>query len=477
MKLQIPLLQIVAVCCLCILPASAAPVGNETPPNFIVILCDNLGYGDVGCYGSKKHRTPNVDRLARQGMKLTHFYATSGVCTPSRASLMTGCYPRRVSMHISDTGGLVLQPVARRGLHPDEVTIAELLRGRGYATALIGKWHLGDQPPFLPRRQGFDYYFGIPYSDDMTPRPGSPWPPLPLLRNENVIEAPVDRNTLTQRYTAEATRFICKNRNRPFFLLLAHAMPGSTRHPFASVKFRGKSANGAYGDSVEEIDWSTGRIMACLKKCGLERRTLVVWTSDNGAPKRSPPQGSNQPLSGWGYTVSEGGMRVPCIVSMPGYVPAGRVCQELATMMDWYPTIAALAGAKLRKGKKIDGKDIRPLLRGQAGAKSPYHAFFYYNGPQLQAVRSGRWKLYLPLQVRLVGRRRVKVDSPPRLYDLIADVAEKRNLAAQHPEIVRRLLQLAEQARAELGDLDRPGRGQRPAGHVAVPRPLTLRAP
>jgi len=213
----------------------------DQPPNFVLIVCDNLGYGDVGCFGSKKHRTPHLDRMARQGMRLTSFYATSGVCTPSRASIMTGCYPRRVNMHVGEGGRCVLFPVARKGLHPDEVTIAEVLKARGYATACVGKWHLGDQPLFLPTRQGFDHYFGIPYSDDMTERKDRGWPPLPLMRGERVVEAPPDRNTLTRRYTEETIRLIEANRYRPFFIYLAHAMPGSTRAPFASAAFKGKS--------------------------------------------------------------------------------------------------------------------------------------------------------------------------------------------------------------------------------------------
>ncbi len=225
-------------------------------PNFVLIVCDNLGYGDVGCFGSKQHRTPNIDRMAAEGIKFTSFYSTSGVCTPSRASLMTACYPRRVGLHLTNPDGHVLRPVSPNGLNPTEITIAEVLKQRGYQTACIGKWHLGDQPPFLPTRQGFDEYFGIPYSDDMTSRPGRNWPPLPLMKNEEVIEAPVDRNTLTKRYTQQVIDFISRNREKPFFVYLPHAMPGSTRSPFASETFRGKSANGPYGDSVER---STGR--------------------------------------------------------------------------------------------------------------------------------------------------------------------------------------------------------------------------
>ena len=283
-------------------------------PNIIVIFVDNFGNGDLGCFGSKLHRTPNVDRLAVEGTKLTSFYVASGVCTPSRASLMTGCYPRRVGMHVSDTGGAVLQPVARKGLNPAEVTMAEVLKSAGYATMCIGKWHLGDQPAFLPTKQGFDDFFGLPYSDDMTKdqRPDV-WPELPLMHGEKVIEAPADRDHLVKRCAEVAVRFIEQHAAEPFFLYLPHTMPGSTAHPFSSENFRGKSANGEYGDSVEELDWSTGEIMAALQRLKLADNTLIVWTSDNGAVKRNPPQGSNAPYRGSGYDTSEGAMRMPCV--------------------------------------------------------------------------------------------------------------------------------------------------------------------
>ena len=459
---------------LCLSIASLAHhAGAAEPlrPNIVLILCDNLGYGDVGCYGSTKHRTPHVDRLAAEGLRLTHFYVTSGVCTPSRASLMTGCYPRRVNLHESDTGGKVLQPVSPKGLHPDEVTVAELLRSAGYATACIGKWHLGDQPEFLPTRQGFDEYLGIPYSDDMTPREGKPWPPLPLMRGEAVIEAPVDRNLLTRRYTEEAIAFLERNLARPFFLYLSHAMPGSTAAPFASNAFRGQSANGPYGDAVEELDWSTGEVLAALQRLGLDERTLIVWTSDNGAPRRNPPQGSNAPLKGWGYDTSEGAMRMPCVLRWPGRIPAGATCEELCTSLDFCVTFARLARAALPNDRVIDGKDAWPLWSGEPGAPSPYEAFYYYDRGDLRAVRSGPWKLYLPqndAEGAEVGVQEV------RLYDLLADVGEERNVAREQPEIVGRLLAFVETARNDLGDGARQGARQRAAGrfHEATPRRL-----
>ncbi|MBM4035430.1 MAG: sulfatase [Planctomycetes bacterium] len=443
------------------------------PPNFVLILCDNLGYGDIGCFGSRKHRTPCVDRMAAEGVRLTSFYATSGVCTPSRASLMTGCYPRRVGLHVNARGQAVLFPADAAGLHPDEVTVARVLKGRGYATACIGKWHLGDQPPFLPTRHGFDAYLGIPYSDDMVGTPDGSRPPLPLMRGEEVIEAPVDRNTLTRRYTEEAVRFITANKDRPWFLYLAHAMPGSTRNPFAGERFRGKSANGAYGDAVEEIDWSTGELLATLKKLGLDERTLVLWTSDNGAFEGS--RGSNAPLAGWGYTTAEGAMRVPCIARWPGRIPPGTTCGELCTTMDILPTFARLAGADLPRDRAIDGRDIWPLLAAQPGTKSPHEAFFHYYMEQLQAVRAGKWKLYLPLAAKWRSFRGEARPSPAELYDLEADIGEKANVAAAHPQVVARLLAFAEKAREDLGDLGRKGRGQRPAGRVADPKPQVLK--
>jgi arylsulfatase A-like enzyme len=390
---------------------------------------------------------------------------------------MTGCYPRRVNLHVSDNSGRVLQPVSPKGLHPDETTIAEVLKSRGYATKIIGKWHLGDQPEFLPTRQGFDSFFGIPYSDDMTPREGKPWPPLPLMRDEVVVEAPADRDTLTQRYTREAVEFIESHAASPFFLYLPHAMPGSTKEPFSSREFRGRSANGAYGDSVEELDWSTGEILEALERAGIGDRTLVVWTSDNGAPRRNPPQGSNAPLKGWGYDVSEGAMRMPCLVRWPGAVPAGSTCGELCTAMDLLPTVARLAGADLSNLPPIDGRDIGPLLSGEPGARSPHRAFFYYDGEQLQAVRTAdpAWKLYLPLeQQRGAGRAAATVAAG--LYNLASDMGETRNVAADHPQVVRELLALADAARTELGDDGREGAGQRPAGWSEPPSARTLPA-
>lgn len=449
-------------------------------PNLILILLDNLGYGDVGCYGNTVHRTPNIDRLAAEGMRFTSFYSTSGVCTPSRASFLTGCYPRRVSLHVNGSGGAVLMPMDHKGLHPDEVTVARLLQGAGYATGCIGKWHLGDQEPFWPTRHGFDSYFGIPYSEDMVPTEARPhWPPLPLMRGEEVVEAPVDRAHLTRRYTDEAVGFLEANRDRPFFLYLSHAMPGSTAHPFASPAFAGRSANGRYGDAVEELDWSTGQIMDALERLGLAESTVVVWTSDNGAVLRDPRQGSNAPLKGWGYDTSEGAQRLPCIVRWPSHVPAGAVCDEVVSSLDILPTFAALAGRQPPRDRVIDGHDVQGLLRGDPGARSPYDCtgFFFYHKEQLQAVRCGPWKLYLPLAEKLVGLSGRTAEVPALLYNVREDLGEGDEVSRSYPEVVARLTALADAAREELGDIGYEGRGQRPAGWVDEPQPCVLRDP
>jgi arylsulfatase A len=444
-------------------------------PNFIVFFVDNFGNGDLKCFNpATPHRTPNVDRLAAEGTKFTSFYVASGVCTPSRASLMTGCYPRRVNLHESDKNSAVLQPLARKGLHPDEDTIADVLQRAGYATGIFGKWHLGDQPPFLPTRQGFDYFWGIPYSDDMTKdkRPDE-WPELPLMRGEKVIEAPPDRNYLVKRTTDEVIAFLERNKSKPFFIYLPHTMPGSTQHPFSSPTFRGKSKNGDYGDSVEELDWSTGEIMAALKRLGLDANTLVVWTSDNGAANRRPPQGSSAPYRGFGYDCTEGAMRMPCVMRWPGKIPAGKTQDELCATMDLLPTFAALAGAPL-PAKSIDGRDIRPIVFSEPGVKSHWDekGFAYYRLDQLQAVRAGQWKLYLPLPNKYVALNRKAAPAPLELFDVRHDVSEDHEVSAQNPDVVKRLTALADNIRAELGDTERPGAGQREAGWVETAKPL-----
>jgi len=445
---------------------------SDRQPNFVVMFCDNLGYGDLGCYGHPVHRTPHVDRMAEEGTLFTDFYVTAGVCTPSRSSLMTGCYAQRVDMHVSDKGGAVLQPVAAKGLNPSEITMAALLRDAGYATGCVGKWHLGDQPPFLPTRHGFDYYYGIPYSEDMTPRPNQDWPPLPLMRNEEVIEAPVDMPTITERYTREAIEFMERNAERPFLLYMPQALPGSVRVPEVGAAFAGRSGNAEYGDSVEELDSSAGEILSAVQRLGLDERTLVIFLSDNGTPRNHG--GSNAPLRGWGYSTWEGGMRVPCVMRWPGQVPAGATCSELCTTMDLLPTFARLAGTEPPSDRTIDGHDVRPIMRGEAGAASPYRAFYYYHMEQLHAVRSGRWKLHLPREDRRTFHAEDAGPAGALLFDMESDPGETTDVADEHPEVVAELAGLAEQAREELGDTDREAKGRRPAGVYANPTPRVL---
>lgn len=457
-------------------------------PNFIVIFCDNLGNGDIEPFGSKLHRTPHLNRMASEGRKFTHFCVTAGVCTPSRSSIITGCYSQRVGMHINPRDGQVLRPVSPHGLHPDEVTIAEVLKKQGYATACVGKWHLGDQTPFLPTRQGFDEYYGVPYSDDMTEAVGKRigkrldghlWPPLPLMDGEKVVEAPTDRDLLTRKLNERSLEFIEKNKDRPFFLYIPEAMPGSTRAPFASPAFKGKSRNGPWGDSIEELDWSAGRILDKLKELGIDQHTLVIWTSDNGAPLardlKSLERGSNQPYYGRGYTTSEGAFRMPTIMWWPGRVTAGSTCSELATTMDLLPTFAKLAGGSAPTDRIVDGHDIAPLILDRPGARTPYKAFYYYYQEQLQAVRSGPWKLFLPLD-SFVRHPHFKkgASNRPLLFNVERDIASAKNVADANPKIVQRLMAFADQARADLGDLGRKGKGQRAVGTFKNPLPRVM---
>jgi len=414
-------------------------------PNFIIIFTDDQGYQDVGCFGSPSIKTPNLDRMASEGMKFTDFYVGAPVCSGSRASLMTGCYCHRVGI----PG--VLFPNSKIGLHPKEITIAEVLKQKGYATACIGKWHLGDRKPFLPTRQGFDYYFGIPYSNDMSISINGAKGP-PLMRNEKIIEHPVDQDTITKRYTEEAIRFIVRNKNRPFFLYLAHTMPHVPLH--VSENFRGVSARGLYGDVIEEIDWSVGQILTTIRALGLERNTLVVFTSDNGPwLAKGEYGGSAFPLRDGKFTWFEGGMRLPCIMWWPGKIPARSVCREIAATIDLLPTFAHLAGAKVPQDRIIDGKNIWSLLQGKKEAKSPHDAYYYY----MQAVRVGRWKLHLPGSRTTVGPKR---KLPLLLFDLERDIGEKHNVADKYPKVVKKLKALLEQHRKEIR------RNKRPPGRI-----------
>lgn len=474
----------------CLLPLLFCPgpaasfLHAETKPNFVVIFCDNLGYGDIEPFGSTVHRTPHLNRMAKEGRKFTHFCVTAGVCTPSRASLMTGCYAQRVGMHNNPRDGQVLRPVSPYGLHPNEITIAEVLKQRDYATGMFGKWHLGDQPEFLPTRQGFDRFFGIPYSDDMTRAvgqrlgkrlQGDQWPELPLMEGEKVIEAPADRDLLTKRTTEEALKFIEANRKKPFFLYFPQCMPGSTAAPFASPKFKGKSKNGPWGDSIEEIDWSTGQILDKLTELGIAQNTLVIWLSDNGAPMArdmdSPSRGTNRPLNGRGYTTAEGAFRSPTIMWWPGRIKPGTTCTELATTMDLLPTFAQLADDPIKH--KIDGHDISPLLLKDG--KTPYGVFYYYSMDQLQAVRSGPWKLFLPLKdfSRHPHFKKGQSDKP-LLFNVVEDIGSINNVAEDHPDIVDRLTELAAVARTDLGDKGQQGAAQRATGKIKGRLPVAL---
>jgi arylsulfatase len=459
------------------------------PPNLVLIFCDDLGYADVGCFGAKGWKTPNIDRLARDGIRFTQFYVAQPVCSASRAALMTGCYPSRVGIQGA------LGPNAKIGLNPSEITLAEIAKQRGYATAMYGKWHLGREPQFLPVRQGFDEYFGLPYSNDMWPwhpdfankplderkrRPG--YPDLPLIEGDKVAIPSVtsrEQNQLTTWYTERAVKFIEKNKDRAFFLYVPHSMPHVPLH--VSDKFRGKSAQGLYGDVIMEIDWSVGEIMAALRKHGLEDNTLVIFSSDNGPwLSYGNHAGAARPLREGKGTCWDGGVRVPFIARWPGKIPKGRVCKEPAMTIDILPTFAKLIGADLPQ-QKIDGLDIWPLLAGKRGAKNPHDAyFFWYQDNQLQSLVSGKWKLQLPHTYRTLGGKPGGRDGVPapyeqrkveqaELYDLDKDIGEATDVAAQYPDIVKRLETLAEKAREELGDslAKRKGTGVREPGRLA----------
>ena len=448
-------------------PSAPATWDGERPPNFIIIFTDDQGYNDVGCFGAPLIKTPELDKMAVEGMRFADFYVTGPVCTPSRASLMTGCYPQRVGLGaIPKEEGRkganhVLYSNSTCGIHPDEITIAELLKGSGYATACVGKWHLGHLPVFLPTRNGFDSYFGIPYSNDMMPSI--------LMRDEEVIEEPVVQETLTERYTEEAVRIITENRDRPFFLYLAHNMPHTPL--YVSKRFAGKSAGGLYGDVIECIDWSVGQVLEALAANGIDENTLVVFTSDNGPwYVKGEHGGLATPLRGGKGTTYEGGMRVPCIMRWPDKIPTGSVCSELATTMDLLPTFAKLAGGSPPTDRIIDGKNIWSLMTAQPGAKSPYEAFYYYHTDYLNAVRSGPWKLKFETTLRDedIYRRIRHPDTkiPEALYNLRTDPGEQKSVLRDHPDIAERLRALAQKAREDLGDAHTGvvGKNLRPIG-------------
>lgn len=420
-------------------------------PNFVIIFTDDQGYNDVGCYGATKFQTPNLDRMAEEGVKFTDFYVASSVCTPSRAALLTGCYPQRVGLPevIGPKGPAWAEGKTHIGLNSNETTIAEMLKPLGYATACFGKWHLGHLPPFFPTRHGFDEFFGLPYSNDMNPAWDDKFPDLPLMDGERVVEYNPDQTQLTTWFTERAVDFIEKNKNRPFFLYVPHPMP----HVPLSVsqKFKGRSEQGIYGDVIMEIDWSVGQILDKLNELDLDENTVVMFTSDNGPwLKFGDHGGSAEPLRGGKFTTFEGGQRVPFIVRWPGKIPAGNECHEIAAAMDILPTIAFLSGAKLPE-RTIDGKNIWPLLENPTNSKSPHQAIFFYLGNDLQAVRSSRWKLHFPHPYKKVveagsGGIRGKIEQKMldlALYDLEKDISEQIDLADQFPDIVASLSKMA----------------------------------
>lgn len=455
---------------------------KSTLPNIIIIFTDDQGYADVGVFGAKGFSTPNLDRMAAEGRRFTDFHVTQPVCSASRTGLLTGCYSNRLGIHGA------LGPNATHGIADTEMTLAQLLKQKGYTTGMAGKWHLGHHPQFLPTHHGFDEYYGLPYSNDMWPlhpeaRPGT-YPPLPLIEGDKVLKLGLgheDQEQLTTQYTERAVSFIERNRDRPFFFYLAHSMPHVPLH--VSSKFKGKSKQGLYGDVIMEIDWSVGEVLKTLKKYDLDDNTLVIFTSDNGPwLSYGNHAGSAYPLREGKGTSWEGGTREPCIMRWPGKIPAGTVGKEMLMTLDLFPTIAKLVGADLPK-HKIDGLDVWPLIVGKRGAANPHAAYYtYYEVNQLQAVTSGdgHWKLILPHTYRTLGGRpggkdgipakyeTVKV-TEPELYDLKADNRELRNVAAQHPDIVQRLLAGAEEARQDLGDAltNRKGSGVREPGRIS----------
>lgn len=422
-------------------PLLSKPAASESKPNFVVIFTDDQGFGDLSCFGAQHVSTPRIDQMAAEGTRLTSFYVAAPVCTPSRAALMTGCYPKRIDMATGSNFGVLLAGDTK-GLHPDEVTIAEVLRSAGYRTGMFGKWHLGDQPDFLPTRQGFDEFFGIPYSHDIHPfhprQKHFQFPPLALLEGETVLEMDPNADLLTKRITERSVAFIEKNKRRPFFLYVPHPIPHRPLHVSSSymhevdeaivnqLKLESdsidyKTRDKLFRQAIAEIDASVGQILDALKMHGIDENTFVVFTSDNG-----PAIGSAGPLKGRKGSTFEGGMREATVVRWPGRIPAGKSNDELLTAMDLLPTIANLAGAKVPDDRVIDGRDVWPVLTGDA--KSPHEAFFYHRAETLEAVRSGPWKL------------RVKNGKPIALYKLSDDIGETKNVIKSHPAVAEKLM-------------------------------------
>ena len=451
-------------------------VAAQRPPNIIVVFADDLGYADIAPFsqrqGAARPHTPNLDRMAAEGVRLTSFYVAQAVCSASRAALLTGAYSNRVGI----SGALNHR--ASYGINPEETTIAEMLKTRGYATAIFGKWHLGHEKPFLPLHHGFDEYLGLPYSNDMWPRHPQQkdfYPDLPLIEGDEVVKLDPDQSQLTATYTDRAVRFIERNRDRPFFLYLAHAMPHVPL--FASGAFAGKSSQGLYGDVIEEIDWSVGRVLDAVARMTIDESTLVIFTSDNGPWLSYGNHGGSQGRFREGKgTAFEGGVRVPFVARWPGRIPKGTSAAAPAMTIDLLPTFAGIAGAALPAERIIDGRDIWRVLTGEKGAADPHDALYFYWGTELHAIRSGRWKLHLPHPYQSLAR--AGADGAPgqyetkrielSLFDLDADPGESADVADRHPDIVQKMLALAERAREDLGDslTKRTGRNVRPPGRL-----------
>jgi arylsulfatase len=458
---------------------------KSNSPNIVLIFMDDMGYGDLDAYGSIHYTTPNLNKLAADGMRFTNFYAAQPVCTASRAGIMTGCYPNRIGL----VGALF--PKAAIGLNSREETIPEVLKKKGYKTGIIGKWHLGDAEKFLPLQHGFDEYFGIPYSNDMWPvnYDGAPvtdtttlrgkFPPLPLIEGNQptrFIENLEDMSAITTLYTQKAISFIERHKTAPFFLYLAHSM---VHVPLAvSKKFKGKSRQGLFGDVMMEVDWSVGEVLKALKRNGIEKNTLVIFTSDNGPWLIfGDHAGSAGGLREGKQTVFEGGQRVPAIMKWPAVISPGAVNNKLACAMDLLPTFAAITGASLPT-EKIDGVNILPLLKGDEVANPRTHLFYYYNKNSLKAVRKDQWKLVLPhryesYQSSLPGKegfpgKKTADSTGLALYDLSRDPGERYDVKEQNPEVVKDLMLLVEEARLDLGDdlTGREGRNRREPGKL-----------
>ncbi|WP_035467524.1 sulfatase family protein [Algoriphagus mannitolivorans] len=452
---------------------SVKPNTEIQKPNIILIFADDLAYGDLGIYGAKGWTTPHLDQLAKDGARFSQFYVPHAVCTASRAALLTGTYANRLELYGA------IDHSANHGLNPDETTIAEMLKANGYQTGMVGKWHLGHHPEFLPTRQGFDSYFGLPYSNDMWPNHPEVkgyYPPLPLIEGETTIAYLEDQRELTTWYTQKSLEFIEQNHNQPFFLYLAHSMPHVPL--YVSDKFKGKSEQGLYGDVMMEIDWSIGEIRKKLEALGLTENTLIIFTSDNGPwLSYGGHAGLQAGLREGKGTSWEGGIRVPTIFTWPGTIPVQTVQNQPAMTIDILPTLANLTGSPLPHFP-IDGRDIWPLIQGKSMEDKPYYA--YYNKNELQAVIYGKWKLVFPHTYRTIpSGTEMRNDGLPvkytqvklekaELYDLSKDPGETRDLSSQFPEIMSRMNGFAEVARKDLGDAltEREGNGNRKAGRI-----------